>query len=171
MDVDRARLGLLVSSLGGILLAASVFLPWYRASLAHGGAPTHVTASTAPPAAFLTGQAALSHISIVLLALAGLALVDALPPLASSVRPPDGAGGSLVLVGLAAGACVTYRIAAPPSATSAAGVLALSPRAGAWLALLGALAIVLGGLLRGAEPSPSRADPLWPGLSGWTPQR
>jgi hypothetical protein len=54
-------------------------------------------------------------------------------------------------------------------------LISLSLREGAWLALLGSLAIVAGGLWPRAHTRPSSAretsfDAAWSGLSGWTPE-
>ena len=61
----------------------------------------------------------------------------------------------------------------PP--TPAGDLLALSLREGAWLALLGSVAIVLGGMwprcaFVAAAPD-ARVRDAWSGLSGWTPER
>ena len=108
--------------------------------------------------------------------LAGLALLDALLPLARTGRPPGGAGGSVVLLGAVAAACVLFRMVDPPD--PAGGILSLSLREGAWLALLGSLA-----MRRAAAVWPRRAcvrrrhrvrcrrrSSAWSGLSGWTPE-
>jgi hypothetical protein len=138
---DRSRYGLFVSGIGAMVLAASIFLPWYdTGALAHhalgGAAGAHPLAADALDA--------IPGLSVVLLVLAGLAMLDALAPLARVAGPvPGGAGGSVVLLGLLAGACVLYRMVDPP----ALGALtATSLREGAWLALLGSLAMALGGM-------------------------
>jgi hypothetical protein len=60
---------------------------------------------------------------------------------------------------------------APP--TPGGDIISLSLREGAWLALLGSMMMVLGGLWPRASaiPGPSElgAPDLWSGLSGWTP--
>ncbi len=142
MDSKRSRYGLLVSALGATLLIASVFMPWYEvASALHASAG----AATGHRLATITGHRALREVNIVLLVLAALAMLDALAPLASIGRPmPGGAGGSVVLLGTVAATFVVYRMLVPPAA--GVGAVELSLRVGAWLALLGSLAIALGGI-------------------------
>lgn len=142
MPGDRSRYGLFVSALGAVVLAVSVFLPWYG-------------------------------LSIVLLALAALAMLDALLALARHGAPvPGGAGSSVVLLGAVAAVCAIYRMIELPAA---AGLLALSSREGAWLALLGALTMVLGGMwprrvhsaaAPGAPAPDAPAPDAWPGIAG-----
>lgn len=196
---DRSRYGLLVSALGAIVLAISVFLPWYGVSLTVGGVALvqhfgDQVASQFGNATFqsymsgahaqigtLAGQQlgsvsahqVLKDLNVVLLVLAALAIVDALLPLA---RPggsvPAGAGGSVVLLGVVAGACVVYRMLVPPIPTNDA--IALSLREGSWLALLGSVAMVLGGIWPRAyvssSPTEARMQNVFSGLSGWTPE-
>jgi len=83
---------------------------------------------------------------------------------------PDGAGGSVVLVGAVAAVCIVFRMLVPP--TPEGDLIALSLREGAWLALLGALAMIVGGLWprhRSSVAAESRAEAAWSGLSGWSP--
>jgi len=198
MAGERSRYGLVVSALGAIVLAVSVFLPWYGVSLTASGvsyveqiggefaarfgngtlqsdvsglhgalgglAGAQVTA--------LSAHQTLHDVSIVLLALAGLALLDALLALA---RPAGatraGAGASVVLLGCLATLFVLYRMLAPP--TPAGAFLELSLREGAWLSLLGAMAMALGGLwprvVVATGTSETQVIGAWSGLSGWTP--
>jgi hypothetical protein len=166
MSEARSRYGLLVSALGAIVLIVSVFLPWYEVTL-----PLHVSAAVGVDAghrlATMTAFRALRDVDVVLLVLAGLAILDALAPLAPIGRPlPGGAGGSVVLLGAVAAAFVLFRMLAPPSAV---GVAELSLREGAWLALLGSLAIALGGMWPRSigllAPAAARAPGAWSGLS------
>jgi hypothetical protein len=199
---DRSRYGLSVSALGAIVLAVSVFLPWYGVSFTgsaialvhhvsgHATAPLS-TASLQSYASIsglhaglgaLAGQQfaavsahqVLGNLNAVLLVLAGLAMLDALLPLARTRAPlPGGAGGSVELLGAVAIACVLYRMVHPP--TPAGDLLSLSLREGAWLALLGAVAMVLGGMWpRGVYPFALTDAPMrgaLSGLSGWTADR
>jgi hypothetical protein len=198
MAGDRSRYGLAVSAVGAIVLAVSVFLPWYGVSFTSTGiafvaqigdqvASQYGNATLQsymnglhPDLATLAGQQftalsahqALHGLNIVLLVLAGLALLDALLPLArSDAGMPAGAGGSVVVLGTIATACVLYRMVDPP--TPAGGLLSLSLLEGAWLALLGSLTMVLGGMWPRAVFSPMVSDAhvrgAWSGLSGWTP--
>ena len=137
----RSRYGLTVSAFGAVVLIVSVFLPWYEVAL-----PLHASAgaTAAHRLGMITAHGALRELSIVLLILAALAILDALVPLARADGPlPAGAGGSVVLLGVVAAAFVLYRMLAPPGSL---GVAELSLREGAWLALLGSLAIALGGM-------------------------
>ena len=74
---------------------------------------------------------------------AGLGCVIALFALAGSAAA-EANRGALALLGAVAGACVLYRMVAPP--TPGGELLALSLREGAWLALIGAVAMVAGAL-------------------------
>ena|SRR5271157_2166665 len=198
MAVDRSRYGLLVSASGAVLLAISVFLPWYGVSFTAGGiafvqqlgehvitqygnaalqsylAPLHANLSSlaGQQVGAVSAHQVLKYMNILLLVLAGLALVDALIPLVRSPSLPEGAGGSLVLLGCVASACVLYRMIHPP--TPAGGLVSLSLREGAWLALLGSVAMLLGGLWPRVSSSAAnpeaRVEGAWSGLSGWTPQ-
>jgi hypothetical protein len=201
---DRSRYGLLVSAMGAIVLAISVFLPWYGVSFTASGIAFAQQAGDQIAAQFgnatlqsymnsyhasiggLAGQqiAAVSahqvlhDLNILLLVLAGLAMLDSLLPLARTGSPvPGGAGGSVVLLGVIATACVLFRMVDPPA--SPGGILSLSLREGAWLALLGSIAMAIGGIWpRGVSTSASDAGTgadagvgsAWSGLSGWTPE-
>jgi hypothetical protein len=200
MRGDRSRYGLLVSTLGAIVLAVAVFLPWYNVSFTPagtsvltragdqfaaqfgnpslqsyvGGLHGTIAALAGRQAGAISGHEALRDLNVVLLVLAGLALLDALLPLARTASGvPDGAGGAVVLLGLLASVCVAYRMAFPPS--PAGDLLALSVREGAWLALLGSLMMMVGGLwpraLSGNAPGEAAAADVWASLSGWTPSR
>jgi len=199
MAGERSRYGLLVSALGAMVLAVSVFLPWYGVSLTAGGiafaqqvgeqvasqfgnaalqsqvAGLHASLGTLAGHQFiaLSAHQALKDMNVILLVLAGLAVLDSLIPLARSASPvPAGGGASVVLLGSIAAICVLYRMIHPP--VPAGNLLAFSLREGAWLALLGSLAMIAGGLwprgLGSPEVSESRAQASLSGLSGWTPQ-
>jgi len=200
MPVDRSRYGLLVAALGSILLAVAVFLPWYGLSLTANGAAVAQQVSTQVATEFgspalqaqmsglhdeigalqghqLTAVSAhqvLKHVSIVLLVLAALGILLALIPLAAAAPSAGGSGGMwIALLGVLAAAFIVYRIVDPP--TVADGVLELSLREGAWLALLGSLAMIVGGLWpRRSNARTASQDTLeraWSELSGWTPER
>jgi hypothetical protein len=198
MAGDRSRYGLAVSALGAIVLAVSVFLPWYALSFTpagvsfaqqlgdqvasqYGNAAMQSLMSGAHAAlgglagqqfAALSAHQALHDMNVLLLVLAGLAMLDAILPLArSGASMPAGAGGSVVVLGSVAAICVLYRMVDPPA--PAGNLVSLSLREGSWLALLGALAMVLGGLWPRAMYSSTVSDVevrgAWSGLSGWTP--
>jgi hypothetical protein len=199
MGSARSRYGLLISALGAILLAVSVFLPWYGLSFTASGialvqqsadqvasqfgnaslqayvGAQHASLSALAGQEFVAVSAhqVLRDLNVVLLALAGLAMLAALIPLARGGAAPEGGGGAVVLLGAMATCCVAYRIVRPPSA--AGELVALSVREGAWLALVGSLAIVAGGLWSRARlPAPGSSETslesACSGLSGWTPQ-
>jgi len=195
---DRSRYGLLVSALGAMLLIVAVFLPWYEISFTANGiaqvtqvgdqfvaqfgnaqlqsylGPFHgsLAALSGRGIGAVSAHEALHDMNIILIGLGVLALLDALFPLARGTSVvPDGAGGAAVLLGVVAGVCVVFRMVAPP--TPEGDIIALSLREGAWLALLGSMMMVLGGLWPRAStvPGPSEvgAPDIWSGLSGWTP--
>jgi hypothetical protein len=202
MAGDRPRYGLLISALGAVVLAVSVFLPWYGVSFTAAGiafaqqagdqaaaqfgnaalqgylGEYHATLSTLAGHQImaLSAHQALKDLNVVLLLLAGVAIVIALLALAgagfSSTSAPDGHRGPLALLGLIAAACVLFRILDPPA--PAGGALALSLREGAWLALLGSAAIVVGAFwperLGARTPSDAKLQSAWSELSGWTPE-
>jgi hypothetical protein len=202
MAGDRPRYGLLISALGAIVLAVSVFLPWYGVSFTADGLAFAQQAGDQAAAQFgnatlqsymgefhanlsslaghqftaLSAHQALKDLNVVLLLLAGAAIVIALLALAgagfSSASAPDGHRAPLVLLGVLAAACVLFRIVDPP--TPAGNFLALSLREGAWLALLGSVAMIAGSLwpenLGSHSPSDAKLESTWSGLSGWTPE-
>ncbi|HTA12081.1 MAG TPA: hypothetical protein VK765_01580 [Solirubrobacteraceae bacterium] len=159
---ERSRYGLCVSAVGAIVLAASVFMPWYRV--------------VRPHPLTLDGYRSLSGLSLVLLAIAALAMLDVLLPLVRGRGPvPVGAGGAVVLLGAVAGACALYRMVDPPAAVAQAsamgqalgfgeGLGVSSLREGAWLALIGSVTVMLGGLWprfeAPGEPVPARSGTL-----------
>jgi hypothetical protein len=166
MAGERSRYGLCVSALGAIVLGASVFMPWYRA-----GAPTHGAAGTAAlagtPIGSVEGLHALPGLAEMLLALALLAMLDVLFPLLRAHGPvPGGAGGAVVLLGALGAACAVFRMIDPPSSVTVAGVFEVSLREGAWLALIGSVTVMLGGMwprcVAASEPGPLR-----PGTLSW----
>jgi hypothetical protein len=195
---DRSRYGLLVSALGAMILIVSVFLPWYEISFTANGvayvsqvgdqfvdqfgnaqlqsylAPLHsgLAALTGQGLGAVSAHQVLHDMNIVLIVLGVLALLDALFPLARGAAVgAEGAGGAAMLLGGVAAACVLFRMVSPP--TPAGGIISLSVREGAWLALLGSMMMVLGGLWPRAVAVPGTAErgtpDIWSGLSGWTP--
>src|SRR6476646_3837174 len=171
MAGERSRYGLMASALGAIVLAVSVFLPWYGVSFTTSGVAfvqqvgdqvasqfgnatlqsyvsglhANLSALAGHQFAALSAHQALKNLNVVLLVLAGLALLDALLPLARhAASVPEGAGASVVVLGSVAAACVVYRMAVPP--TPDGGLVSLSLREGAWFALLGSLTMVGAGL-------------------------
>jgi hypothetical protein len=200
MTASRPRYGSLVSAIGAIVLVVAVFLPWYGISFtAHGlalaqqagesfaaqfgnaalqsqVASAHATLSSLAGHEFVAVSAhqALSTINVVLLVLGGLACAVALVSLADPSAIADGGRSLLTLFGLGAAAFIVFRMIEPP--TPEGSVISLSLREGAWLAVLGSVAVVGGALLSGrsarasSEPSAAATSAAWAGLSGWTPE-
>jgi hypothetical protein len=200
MTASRPRYGSLVSAIGAIVLVVAVFLPWYGVSVtAHGlalaqqagasfaaqfgnAALQDQVASAHASSSGLAGEEivsvsahqALSTINVVLLLFGGLACAVALVALAAPMAISDGGRSLLSLFGLAAAACVLYRIIDPP--TPEGDVISLSLREGTWLALLGSAAVLAGALVSGrssrsaAAPSAAATQAAWAELSGWTPE-
>ncbi len=199
MAGDRPRYGLLISALGAIVLAVSVFLPWYGVSFTADGLAFAQQAGDQAAAQFgnatlqsymgefhaslsslaghqfmaLSAHQALKDLNVVLLLLAGLAIVIALMVLAGSDSSSSGGHRApLALLGVIAAVCVLYRMVDPPS--PAGNFLALALREGAWLALLGSVAIVAGALwperLGAITLSDARLKRAWSEFSGWTPE-
>jgi hypothetical protein len=199
MAGDRPRYGLLISALGAVVLAVSVFLPWYGLSFTAAGlafaqqvgdqavsqfgnaalqgylSEFHANLSSLAGHQFaaLSAHQALKDMNVVLLLLAGAAIAIALMALAGvGSLSVDGHRAPLALLGILAALCVLYRMVDPPS--PAAGLLALSLREGAWLALLGSAAMVAGALWPDRFGSPASSDDklrnTWSELSGWTPE-
>jgi hypothetical protein len=197
MTQERSRYGLLVSALGAVLSGLAVFLPWYGVSFTAAGVAgaeqagqeivsrygnatlqglygsLHADLSTLAGRELgsVSGHQVLGGLGTLLLVLAGLALLDALVPLVRAGQVPDGGGRALPLLGLASGVCVLFRILVPPGPNGS--VVSLSPREGAWLALIGAVMVVAGGLWPRSAAGTAAAEPplegVWTELSGWTP--
>jgi hypothetical protein len=180
MTDDRAPLGLLISALGAAVLAVSVFLPWYGVSITASGAAsaqqqlaavaqqygntTFQTGASRLGAEFnalagrrlatLSAHEALKDIGPVLLILAGISLLASLLRLAGITGVLEAGGGQIALAGGTAALCVLFRMLVRPAAD--ADLVSLSLAWGIWLALLGAAAIVAGGLLAGSAQTRRR---------------
>src|SRR5262245_49461665 len=197
---SRSTYGSLVSALGAILLAVSVFLPWYGVSLTERGIATAQQVSEQVGRQFgnaalqsklgdlhaslgtlagheitaLSAHQTLSTLNVVLLILAGLGILIALLALAGPVSASSDANRvPLALLGTIGAACVVFRMVAPP--TPAGAFVSLSLREGAWLALLACACITAGALWparrRTARSSDAGANTnVWSELSGWTPE-
>ncbi|MHB8234235.1 MAG: hypothetical protein ACYDHT_06230 [Solirubrobacteraceae bacterium] len=197
MSDQRTRYGQVVSALGALGLAISVFLPWYGISFTatglayvqkvgnqvasqYGNATlqsymsslhTSLSGYVGHDFTSVSAHQALKTLSIVMLIAAVLGCAIALSALAGSAVAQANRG-ALVLLGAIAGACVLYRMAVPPS--PAPSLLSLSLREGAWLALIGAAAMVAGALwptrLADSRSREGDVQDAWSGLSGWTPE-
>jgi hypothetical protein len=199
MAGQRSRYALLVCAAGAIVLAVSVFLPWYGVSFTASGVAfaqqmgsevaaqlgsttlqsymgelhAHLGGLAGRQFIALSAHQALTNLNVVLLILAGLGCAIALFGLAGPVSAsPQSNRAPLALLGGLAAVCVLYRIVDPPAPEG--GLLALSVREGAWLALLGSLAMIAGALwpIGSAAPKPADANAqnVWSELSGWTPE-
>jgi hypothetical protein len=161
----------LISALGAAVLAVAVFLPWYGVSVTAAGTASaqHDLVSVAQQygnAAFqteasrvgaefnslagrqlvtLSAHQVLKDIGPMLLVLAGVSLLASLLGLAGFTGLPWAGGGQIALAGSAAVLCVFFRMLEPPNPQT--GLVSLSLKWGILLALLGAAAIVVGGLL------------------------
>jgi hypothetical protein len=170
MVEDRSAIGFLISSLGAAVLAVSVFLPWYGVSITAAGAAsaqqmltsvaqeygnaTLQAAASQVGAGFgsvagrqlttVSAHEALKYISAILLLLAAISLIGSLLRLADLSDLVDVGGGQIGLVGVAAALCVLFRMVVRPASES--DLVSLSLSWGIWLALLGAAAIIVGGL-------------------------
>jgi hypothetical protein len=195
---ERSRYGLVVSALGAVVLAVSVFLPWYGVSFTATGAAyveqvgrqvvgefgnaslqgylgsLHgvLSGAVGQQLAGLSAHQTLHVLGVVLLVLAALALLDTMLALARpDASVPTRAGASVVVLGGLATACVAYRMLVPP--TPGGGMVALSVREGAWFALFGSMMIALGALwprvTRPAGESEAQMQGAFSSLSGWTP--
>jgi hypothetical protein len=197
MTGERPRYGQLVAAFGAFVLAVSVFLPWYGVSFTSNGLAyvqrvgsqvasqygnsalqlymnsLHSTLAGYVGHEFVSVSAhqALKTLNVVLLIVAGVGCVIALLALAGATAA--GANrGLLALLGVVAAGCVLHRMISPPN--PAASLLSLSLREGAWLALIGALAMVAGAAWptarTGVPAGDSDVQDAWSGLSGWTPE-
>ncbi|HEY7422400.1 MAG TPA: hypothetical protein VH541_10355 [Gaiellaceae bacterium] len=168
---DRAPLGLLIAALGAAVLAVSVFLPWYGVNITASGAVSAQQGLSAVAqqygnadlqseasqigAAFdslagrqlvtVSAHEVLMDISPILLVLAAIALLASLFRLAGVSGAVQAGGGQIALAGGTAALFVLYRMLERPGGET--DLVSLSLAWGIWVALLGAAAIVAGGLL------------------------
>ncbi len=199
MHREDSSYRLIAAALGAVLMAVSVYLPWYALALTANGAlgvsqlsdqvaqqygnaalrgltqsyQSYIGKLVGTPFATASGHQALHVIGVVLVVLAVLALLDALVPLARAGEAvPHGAGASLPLLGLAGCVLTAFRMLNPPAPDG--GFVSLSLREGAWLCLIGAATVLVAGiwpLL--ARPGGRAARPpedIFSELSGWSPQ-
>jgi hypothetical protein len=185
MSSDRSSLGYLLASLGSLMLAVAVFMPWYDVHFspqflngidqfannfgALGGFVHAGVSALRAGAISVSAHDALKQINVELLIVAGAGLLISLSGLTRGT-PLFGTGDGLPLglLGALAALSVAYRMIEPPGS----GFANLSLREGAWVALLSALALLAGGgLVAAASEARATTDPLaaWSDLSGWTP--
>jgi len=177
---DRASRGLLISALGSAVVAVSTFLPWYTVSITAAGAAAAQQQLTSVaqqygnanlqtmagqvgagfssvagrPLTTVSAHEALKYTSVILLLLAGVSLLASLLRLAGML---EAGGGLIAIVGFVAILCVLLRMLAPPNPETA--LISLSLSWGVWLALVGAVAIAVGGVW---SPPPARDPELHP---------
>ena len=180
MDDDRAPVGLLISALAAVVLALSVFAPWYGVTVtASGAAAAQTELATAAKeygnanlqrqanilkaefgsivgrqVATVTARQATKRESLILLVLAGVALLASLFRLANMRGLLFATGSQIALLGGLAFAVVFWRVLVRPGA--AVDLIALSPSWGIWLALLSAAGIAGGGLIAGSDRASTR---------------
>ena len=168
---ERVPIGFLIATLGAVVLAVSVFQPWYGVSITASGAAaaqqelataaqqygnaTLQTGASQLGAQFgslagrqlatVSGHDASKNVSRLLLALAAISLLASLLRLAGIAGLLEAGGGQIALAGGTAALLVLFRMLSPPGAE--ADLVSLSLSWGIWLALLSAAAIVGGGLL------------------------
>jgi hypothetical protein len=168
---ERARIGLLIATLGAVVLAVSLFQPWYGVGItASGAASAQQELATAAEQygnatsqavasqlgaqfsslagrrlATVNGHDASKNVSRLLLVLAAISLIASLLRLAGISGLIEAGGGQIALAGGTAALLVLFRMLSPPGAET--GLVSLSLSWGIWLALLSAAAIVGGGLL------------------------
>ena len=184
MVEDHAPVGLLIAALGAAVLAISVFQPWYGVSITASGAASAQRELAAVAAQYgntalraeanaigaefgsLTGhqlatvsaRQALTHVSPILLALAGIALLASLLRLAGTRGLLYATGGQIALAGGIAASVVLCRMLLRPAMATASISFSLSW--GIWLALLSTAAIVGGGLV-GSDRARKRRSPAY----------
>src|SRR5436190_14650496 len=183
MTNDHPRGGLLIAVLSAVLLALSLFFPWYGVSftttgigvvqehaaevaqqwgnsefqaLVHEQEPDIATLA-GRQIATVSAHRILKNGSLILLVLAGIALVASLIRLADIRALPWATGGQIAVVGVLALGIVFLRMLWRPG--TADGLLSLSLGWGIWLALLSAAGIVVGGLASGSSAAHKRPVP------------
>jgi len=165
--VKRGPGGLALSAGGAAVVIATTFGPWYAVSVTPAGIfaaqqqlnsvaqhygnsalrtlandiSARFSADAHHHIATVSAHQSMKYVSALLLLLAGAALLAVLWRFGGMI---SGGGGLIAVVGIAAGLCVVYRMVVPPN--PAAGYLTLSLSWGSWLALLGAVAVAIGGM-------------------------
>jgi hypothetical protein len=165
----HAPYGLLISALGAAVLAVSVFAPWYGVHVSQSGADAAGAQLVAVARQYgdtalqaranrvgaefkslagreigtVSAHQALKHVSLILLALAGIALLASLLRLANARGRLTAHGSQIALLGAAAGLVVIFRMVFRPDTT---GFVSLSLSWGIWLALVSSAAVFFGGV-------------------------
>jgi hypothetical protein len=189
VPTDRKGVQSLLTLGGGVVLAISVFLPWYAITLTANGVSVaqqgldnvaqqfgnsafqSTAASVGSRFSSLVGKQlgtvsahqVLKYISVVLLILAGVAILLTIVRLTGTGSHSQ-PRGTLALIGFVAALCIAFRMFARPDADADAFALSLSW--GAWLALASSIAIIVGDLLPGGAtqvyPQPGPTPPSSP---------
>jgi hypothetical protein len=198
MVETRAPLGLLIAALAAAVLAISVFLPWYGLSITQEGATAAqkqlVSAAQAygnttfqseagnagerfselvgRQIATVSAHQALKRDGLILLGLAGIALLASLLRLADARGLLFATGGQIAIAGALAFVIVVFRMVVRPD-SAGGGFMALSLSWGAWVALLSSLGIVGGALYAGSlQTHPRNRRKVGPGAAtAQTPPR
>jgi hypothetical protein len=159
MRARRLRAGDLIAGVGGVVLLASLFLPWYEVNMDIAEFSLSDTG---------TGREALGSVFVLLFVLAGIALAVAATSAAGALPDDVPATGMLLGIGGLAVLLVIYRIVDIPTDGRVPDGVALSRQAGAFIALFGAGAIVLGGLKQNqtADGGPRGGPPSAVGAEG-----
>jgi hypothetical protein len=186
MSQNRSILGQLLSVVGGAALAIDLFQPWYSLRIPQEAldqvnrfASQFDSAGAGPLGNFIrAGTAALVHLHLkvsawdvldklhVVLIVAAAGAIG-LSYLSYSDRLRGG-GRLIVSLGSFAAGTIMFRIIVPPG-PAFSGSHMLHPLLGAWLGLVAALVIVVGGLIDArSEAAASRSSSVRDsGLSGW----
>jgi hypothetical protein len=137
MRTRRLTAGDLIAGVGGIVLLVSLFVPWYEVNMDIAEFSLSDTG---------TGREALGSVFVLLFVLSGIALAVVAASAAGAL--PDQVPEPVVLLGVGALALllVIYRTVDIPTEGRVPEGVDLSRQAGVFIALIGAGAIVLGGL-------------------------
>jgi hypothetical protein len=184
MATDRQGRQLLLSLSGGVLLAVSVFLPWYSLAITQNGVAAaqqglsnvaqqfgnsaFQSTATSLGNSFgslvgkqfgtVSAHQALKYVSVVLLVLAGIAILVTMVRLLGAA--PAQPRGLLAVVGFAAVVCIVFRMIERPAADQ--DVFAISLSWGAYLALASAVAVIAGDLWPRRTVEAAPAAPSYP---------
>jgi hypothetical protein len=179
----HAPYGLLISALGAAVLAVSVFAPWYGVEVSQSGASAagaqlvavarqygdaalqaranrfgaEFKSLAGREIATVSAHQALKDVSLILLALAGIALLASLLRLVNARGRLTAHGSQIALFGAVAGLVVIFRMVFRPD--TATGFVSLSLSWGIWLALVSSAAVFFGGMSAEASRAYLRPRP------------
>ncbi|MDX6480529.1 MAG: hypothetical protein QOG85_1039 [Gaiellaceae bacterium] len=184
MEDDHAPVGLLIAAIGAVMLALSVFAPWYRVTITAQGAAaprTELAVATRPYAssAFqarlnamgprlnaLAGRqiatespkGTLKRDTLILLGIAAVAFLASLLRLANTRGLLFATGNQIALMGGAAFLLGFFRTLWRPGAAVNQPLVMHSLGWGIWLALVSAAAIVGGAFMAGSDRAGARTS-------------